>query len=79
MHKQCRARPLQARPWRPPPTEPTIKGVAVTVFDNLSMNIDYCSYSTEGETGYKLNMTNWLSTRVPSCLVPQMDARQLCA
>ena len=55
-----------------------ISGVAVAVFDNLSMKIDYSSYPSEGETGYKLDMTNWLSTRVPRRLAPAMDARQIC-
>ena len=58
------------------PTEVTIEGVAVVVFDNLSMKVDYSSYSSEGETGYTLHMTNWLSTRVPRFLAPTMDARK---
>ena len=50
----------------------------VTVFDNLSMNIDYHSYSIGGATGYKLNMTTWLSTRLPRSLAPAMDAKAIC-
>ena len=47
---------VEARAWRPPPQEPMIEGVAVAVFDNLSMKVDYSSYSSEGVTGYKLDM-----------------------
>ena len=70
---------VEARAWRPPPSEPFIDGVAVAVFDNLSMNLDYSSYSSQGETGYKLEMTNWLSTRVPRSLAPALDAQRECA
>ena len=45
-----------------------IDGLGVAVFDNLTMKVDCSSYSTQGETGYKLDMTNWLSTRVPQSL-----------
>ena len=67
-----------ARAWRPPPIYDAIPGVVVAVFDNLSMKVDYSSYSTEGETGRKLDMTNWLSTTVPKELSPSMDARSIC-
>ena len=70
---------VEASAMRPVPDYPMIEGVAVTVFDNLSMKIDYSSYSTEGETGRKLDMTNWLSTRVPASNSPHMDANKLCA
>jgi hypothetical protein len=56
-----------------------IECLSVAVFDNLSMKVDYSSYSSEGQTGYSLHMTNWLSTRVPQSLAPTMDARALCA
>lgn len=69
----------EARTWRPPPSDASIAGVAVAVFDNLSMKVDYSSYSTQGETGYKLDMTNWLSTRVPQSLAPALDAQRECA
>ena len=60
-----------------PPFE-VIAGVRVAVFDNLSMKVDYSSYSTQGETGHKLDMTNWLSTPVPRALAPTMGAHQIC-
>ena len=47
----------------------------VAVFDNLSMKVDYSSFSTEGETGHKLDMTNWLSTTVPQHIPGDMMAR----
>ena len=69
----------EARAWRPEPIVIMIEGVAITVYDNLSMKVDYSSYSSEGATGYTLNMTNWLSMRVNRSLAPTMDARKLCA
>ena len=70
---------VEAREWRPPPPpDALIDGVAVAVFDNLTMNVDYKSYSCNGETGHKLDMTNWLSTRVPRSLAPTLDARSEC-
>jgi hypothetical protein len=68
-----------ARKWRPESTIIMLDGVAVIVFDNLTMKVDYSAYSSEGVTGYQLNMTNSLSTGVPKYLAPTMDARKLCA
>ena len=67
-----------ARKWRPEPPFERVAGVTVAVFDNLTMKVDYSSYSTQGETGHKLDMTNWLSTPVPVALAPSMDARKIC-
>jgi len=68
-----------ANALRPPPPWQTLHGVAVCCFDNLSMNIDYKSYSSDGETGRQFNMTNWFYTRVPRYLAsPTFDAHQLC-
>ena len=64
---------------RPPPDFETILGVAVCCFDNLSMQVDYKSYSSQGETGRKLNMTTWFSTLLPRHLAPLFDALATCA
>ena len=69
---------VEAREWRPDPPFERVAGVTVAVFDNLTMKVDYSSYSTQGETGHKLDMTNWLSTPVPVALAPSMDARKIC-
>jgi hypothetical protein len=54
-------------------------GVVVACFDNLTMNVDYSSYVHEGESGYKLDMTNWFSTPIPRWLAcTQFDAKQIC-
>ncbi len=58
---------------RPEPEEPMIPGIMVTAFDNLTMNVAYKSYSVEGETGEKLNMTNWFAVRVPQVLAPTLN------
>jgi hypothetical protein len=58
-------------------TEPMIPGVMVTCFDNLTMNVAYKSFSVGGETGEKLDMTNWFAVRVPRALAPSMDGARL--
>ena len=70
---------MEARAWRPASTEITIDGVVVAVFDNLSMRVDYGSYSTQGATGCQMHMTNWLSTRVPRALAPGLNVQEECA
>ena len=67
-----------ANTCRPAPAEVTIPGVMCCCFDNLSMKIDYSSYSTEGETGRLLDMTNWFSTKLPAHLAPNFDAEAIC-
>ena len=68
----------KASQMRPAPTEPMIPGVMVTVFDNLTMNVAYHSMCVGGETGEKLDMTNWFAVRVPQLLAPAMDGMQSC-
>jgi hypothetical protein len=68
-----------ANACRPTASEDMIPGVMCTCFDNLSMKIDYSAYSTEGETGRLLDMTNWFSTRLPRHLAPNFDAQAACA
>ena len=69
----------KAREMRPQPTDLMLMGVVVACFDNLTMNVDYSSYVREGESGYKLDMTNWFSTPIPRFLVcTQFDAKQIC-
>ena len=67
----------EASKHRPAPTEPMIPGVMVTCFDNLTMNVGYKSFSVGGETGEKLDMTNWFAVRVPRALAPSMDGARL--
>ena len=64
---------------RPAPAEPSIDGIAAVCFDNLTMKIDYSAYSSEGETGRMLDMTNWFSTRLPRHLAPNLNAEAICA
>ena len=69
----------KARVQRPQPTDPVLKGVLVACFDNLTMNVDYSSYVREGESGFKLDMTNWFSTSIPRFLAcTQFDAKHIC-
>ena len=54
-----------ARDLRPPPSYEVLDGVAVAVFDNLSMKLNYGSYVREDGGGEFLNMTNWFHCSVP--------------
>ena len=65
---------------RPGPLFDAIPGVAVACFDNLTMHQDYKSYSSEGEVGTKLDMTNWFYTLLPQYLAAiNMDGGTACA
>ena len=68
-----------ANACRPTSVEEMIQGVRACCFDNLSMKIDYSSYSSEGETGWLLDMTNWFSTWLPLKLAPNFDAEKIRA
>lgn len=69
-----------ARTQRPPPKYEVLDGVFVTVFDNLSMKMNYGSYVMDGMSGLTKHMTNWLTCTVPRSLAPPgFNARSLCA
>ena len=68
-----------ANACRPAPTEAMLRGVICCCFDNLQMKVNYGAYSTDGETGHLLDMTNWFSTRLPVHLAPNFDAEAICA
>ena len=55
---------------RPAPSHAVIAGLRAVCFDNLSIKVDYKSYSSGGETGHRKDMTNWFSTPLPAFLVP---------
>ena len=63
---------------RPLPRELFIRGIVACCFDNLSIKIDYSAYSSDGETGRRLDMTNWFSLRLPLHLAPKIDAASIC-
>lgn len=68
-----------ARECRPPPEHPEL-GIAVTVFDNLQMKINYGSYVVDGVGGEQMKMTNWLLTEIPRYLAPRnFDGLRICA
>ena len=62
-----------AVPRRPPPTAGAMEGVLMAVLDNLTMQCNYGSYFRDGETGIKLDMTNWLWTTLPPVLAPKLN------
>ena len=62
---------------RPKPKEPMIKGVLVATFDNLTMRVDYKSYSVGGATGEMLDMTNWFVCALPQSLAPGLDGARI--
>ena len=69
-----------ARDLRPPPDYAVLPGVAVGVFDNLSMQMNYGSYMREGGSGERKDMTNWFWSSLPQCLArPTFDAHALAS
>ena len=69
-----------ARDLRPPPDYEILEGVAVGVFDNLSMKLNYGSYMREGGSGELKNMTNWFYCPFPRHLAdPAFDAHAIAS
>ena len=69
-----------ARELRPLPSYELLDGVAVGVFDNLSMKMNYGSYMREGGSGELKHMTNWFYCRLPRHLAaPGFDAHALAS
>ena len=66
----CDSLLLVAHDLRPPPSFEPLPGVAIAVFDNLSMQMNYGSYYTNGEGGVLKHMTNWFHTPVPRHVAP---------
>ena len=54
----------------PGPPYETAGGMSAAVFDNFMMKVGYSSFSTEGEAGYQLKMTNWATAFLPALAVP---------
>ena len=70
----------EARELRPPADEEMLVGVVVGVFDNLTMQIDYKSYSSQGLTGERKDMTNWFTVKLPAHLAaPGFNAARIGA
>ena len=69
-----------AHDLRPPPDYEELPGVAIGVFDNLSMQFNYGSYMREGGGGERKDMTNWLYCTLPKSLaLPGFDAHKLAS
>ena len=69
-----------ARDLRPPPAYQQLAGVAVGVFDNLSMKMNYGSYMRDGGSGERKDMTNWFWCDLPTSLArPGFDANELAS
>lgn len=67
-----------ANECRPPPEYDNL-GIAVTVFDNLMMKMNYGSYVVNSVGGTTKKMTNWLSCEIPKYLAPRhFDAERIC-
>ena len=54
----------------PGPSYPVVQGITAAVFDNLSIQVNYSSYMTGGESGTKLEMTNWATMFLPNSAMP---------
>ena len=66
----CASLMVEARKVRPPPDEDPLPHIAIAVFDNLSMKLDYGSYVTGGVGGELKHMTNWFHVSPPRHLAP---------
>ena len=63
---------------RPPPSEDVVPFVIAAAFDNLTMKTNYGSYMVAGESGERIDMTNWMTCQVPRFLAPPaFDARRI--
>ena len=49
---------------------PVQQGISAAVFDNFQMKVDYASFSVNGETGTKIEMTNWATVFLPAMAMP---------
>ena len=54
----------------PGPNYPVAQGLTAAVFDNLSMQVGYASYSVAGQAGHKIEMTNWATVFLPAAAMP---------
>jgi hypothetical protein len=64
----------------PGATYAVLDGVGAAMFDNLTIKIGYKAYSTQDDTGYSLDMTNWLTLDVPRALAPaNFHVNAICA
>lgn len=54
----------------PGPQYPVVEGITAAVFDNLSMQAAYSSFSVDGEAGTRLEMTNWATVFLPAAAMP---------
>ena len=69
-----------ARDLRPPPSYEQLRGVAVGVFDHLTMKTQYGSYMRDGFSGTRMDMTNWFWCDLPAALArPGFDAHRLAS
>ena len=64
----------------PGPTYETLDGVGLAVFDNLTIQVGYKSYSADGLVGFRMDMTNWATIAVPRTLFGlRFDLATVCA
>ena len=49
---------------------PVVQGITSAVFDNLMMKVAYSSFAANGESGTKIEMTNWASVLLPASTMP---------
>ena len=54
----------------PGPAYNVVGGITSAVFDNLMMKVGYSTMSVGGETGSKIEMTNWATVFLPETAMP---------
>ena len=55
----------------PGPNYDVVQGITAAVFDNLSIQVNYSSYMTKGESGHRIEMTNWATMFLPNRAMPK--------
>ena len=65
--------------FRPPPAYEELLGVGCVMFDNYTRKVLYSSTHTTDSWGFRLDMTNSCTMRIPRHLAPSnFDAKEIC-
>ena len=68
-----------AAAFRPGPRYEVLEGVGCVMFDNYTRKVLYSSVHTKDTWGFRLDMTNSCSMRIPKHLAPaNFDAKAIC-
>ena len=66
MHKRYPGAPYDTMPW-----------ASFACLDNFTIKVNYKAIKREGVSGYRLDMTNWLSGAIPDSILPDTNLGEL--